>query len=399
MNPFATLLLFPFTPRRVDRAHEHTPIWRVYLIHWLGLIVLGIVAFAVHQLWRIAYGDFATPLSWFFYDPNAGAIGALVVVAGEVVFLAVASIMTCWAGRDEPPADSWRFSVRVSWLYAAHLSWVTGGIGVVVCIPDWSQPTLGPMLAIASIATVIVWSIVSYVRALTARAPIATSDTREPLCEWCGYNLFRIDEQGRCPECGRPVRESTNPDLRLPLTRRRDRLSWLAAWFRPEALFRSVCVHELSHRAVAYLLIALTTTVLTTTISLVGTIAAFDADTPTGDIIAIATVVGLTAGMVTAWTFLMLSSLTATVAGLLASRAAGRNRFTAALQVVMLAAGVFPPWTAFAVVSMVCIGFILPDRNMFPLVWVASLAANTLGAVFFAGAIIRRMKYVQYANR
>jgi hypothetical protein len=84
------------------------------------------------------------------------------------------------------------------------------------------------------------------------RAASVPAET-DQLCEGCGYVLNGLPEDGRCPECGKPLEESAATLRRDPDWEREDaagsRLrrfsrTTAAAIFRPTAFFRSLSVRR-----------------------------------------------------------------------------------------------------------------------------------------------------------
>lgn len=408
MNAVTTLCLFPFYPRRVALAHAQTPLSRVYLIHWLGMMVLGALLVGLDFFFALVAGGHgvpATPAIW--KDAQSAAVAIVVTICGEAVFVVVASFMTCWAGRDEPIAETWHFALRVSWLYVAHLIWVVGICGTTMMTantqnfrgfdPSWL------LLTVTVIAGMIIWSIVSYLRALTVPrdSPVPAAD---PLCEWCGYNLAHLDPAGRCPECGRPIADSTDNSPRKSVDQDYKNINWQDAdliansWFDAERVFREITTRDRARRGVRMVVVSiiLTAVVGGSTFAVAITIATGESAPAWAYFM-----ITIVCGPFVAFWLLMIISGSATIQGYHASRRAGRNRFNAAFNVEAFTSGALTLWVACATISMgiyMVVGDRL-DRLEDQLLKASWFAANAIVVVLYSGAITRRVKYVQFANR
>jgi hypothetical protein len=112
-----------------------------------------------------------------------------------------------------------------------------------------SQPFLlrhgeGAILLVAILVTY--WFLWSLIRAIAAPRP-EPPIRRDPMCEFCGYNLIATPIDSRCPECGQPAVDSLGDRLRPgpPWEHRATIGTWRAlsqtiklAVFRPKALGR-----------------------------------------------------------------------------------------------------------------------------------------------------------------
>ncbi len=395
MNAFSTLLLFPFQPRRVALAHARTPMLQVYLIHWLGVACLAWLVIATGSVESFAIAFRFNPAWYVLGDLYAALI--LMLLAGEAVFLAVATLMTCWCGADEPVSESWRFAVRVSWLYVAHLWWVAGGVALMLhAIAHWDLNNGNGVLLLTTLALVIVWSIASYVRALTVDRP-REHRTVDPLCEWCGYNLSHLDIAGRCPECGRPIapsvadgtRRSINALYRGPanfvLT------CGLAVFRSPEPLLRSITTGERSRLLVKTVVVSLAATAAAGGGGFVLAILIFRGLPDPLRWLFFFPIVALLIGLLVAWCYFVLASGAVSLIGLATSRRCRRNRLNAAFQLVALTSWIYPLWAG---VGTFTLTRVRSDR--IATVW---FYTNLALAVVYLLICVRRMKYLQYANR
>ncbi len=400
MNPVKTLILFPFRPRAVMRAHRDSSLARIYGIHLLGLIALWAIAWSsgLEQQLRDE-GVIDRQVSSIAGSPE---ILAITFVVGELIFTAVATVMTCWAGGDESVRDSWLHALRCSWLYVAHLWWlalVTYALGYIM--DRWvNGPALGLPLLFCY-GAIIVASIVSYLRALTVDRP-RHKEHHEPNCEWCGYNLSHIDEGGLCPECGTSIPESLKATPRRPLELRTDRMlmdflkySWISL-FDSETCFRNMAASIIARSAVVVLGVWITVIAAMGGLGAVCTLLVVSG-APSGTFIE-STLVVLNAatnvGMFVAWCFFIIATFVATFLGWTTSRRVGRNRLAAAFQVVACTAGVLPLWAGMGTAVFVyCLNF-ARGPALVPY-W---FGVNGLIFVLYTLFIASRMKYVQYAN-
>ncbi len=205
MNAIQSLILFPLRPTQMAQAHAQTDLGRVLRIHAWGMIVLGLVFVALDGFANYYHNNHFRPRGTMevLTDFDALCIAVLVIAGGEGVFIAVASCMTCWASRNEPAGESWRYAIRISWLFVAHLWWVVGIGGFIIIISEPRQ-AFGLIPGFMGMTMIIVWSIVSYLRALTARErpiePAASADDSDsPLTIPNGTNVDENPVRSRDP--------------------------------------------------------------------------------------------------------------------------------------------------------------------------------------------------------
>ncbi|NOS99956.1 MAG: hypothetical protein HOP29_04955 [Phycisphaerales bacterium] len=409
MNPIRALLLFPFRPRRVALAFQHAPLWHVYLVHCLGMAAIAGVLAAV-DAWNSEgwsrRGDSVVLEIVSSYE--SVLIFLFVLLCGEMWFLCTALVMVCWAGREEPLRETWRYALRVGWLYTGDLFWV-----VVVWVIWLGYSALEPIrvsgrdfpMLIWTIVGTIIWSIVAYLRALTASrdSPLAVNrcdeshdsddPMNEPLCEWCGYLLVQIDPNGPCPECGRGVADSVANNARSPFGPSMS--SWTRSfrvWGGSERFFRQLAVNRRNGLGVVMMACS------TASGGIVGALAFIVGFMMVGEHVPdLHEMAGILTGMAgfIGWVFLMVVSLLASGLGVVASRRVGRNRQTAAWNVVAFFSPVLPVWSAIAMAMLP----ILNHARSTPLTFLWWLLGNVGVAILFGIMCGRRLPYVEYANR
>jgi predicted RNA-binding Zn-ribbon protein involved in translation (DUF1610 family) len=408
LNPIRTLVVFPFRPRRVALDHASTPLWKVYLVHVVGLVVLGI-GLAGFDTWAAGQPGANGPgvLHVITHDREAAFASVCVLVGGELTFALVAACMMAWAGRDESLRSTWGFALRVSWFYVSSLWWVCavflGGIavGTSLTVPHWLETTLVHMW-VAALSAVIVGSIVGYLRALSSRGTADTvPDDDTPTCERCGYDLSRTDVEGRCPECGTTVEQSMS--LREPAfsrSHRRSAADWVdtvepnRAVGRSERFYRAMAVNGLTREATTRLAIVLGVIAVASGGTFLGTMTARDMATgPFGIAVVVLVMVGMPMGFVA----FMLVSMVGSLVGWRASRRVGLNRLSAGL---LVSVSMSPAICAWFVVAVAILVVIVTGSGTFsaPIWFFVWLGANGVTAVIYASAALHRMTFVQYSN-
>lgn len=157
--------------------------------------------------------------SWWAPVLILGAIPLLQVV----VLLAATAVMPWCAGGDRA-SSVWRRSVKNAYWCTTAL--IPVSIIVAVAVSNnwtWIKNDLAVIL-LGLLVMAIVPAIPCRMLVTGAARYVGQPDgpafaPREPTCDDCGYTLFSLAVQGRCPECGLAVRDS------LPGGRRR-----LTAW-------------------------------------------------------------------------------------------------------------------------------------------------------------------------
>jgi hypothetical protein len=107
-------------------------------------------------------------------------------------------------------------------------------------------------LAICLLAAWVLWSLI---RAVATPRPVVLAIERDPMCEFCGYNLRMTPMESRCPECGVRVVKSVGEGVRggPPLTS--TATGWLRGYgqtvkwaaFEPRRLGRMLPTRERLH--------------------------------------------------------------------------------------------------------------------------------------------------------
>jgi len=245
----------------------------------LALCYLGESA-APSALWPISVKPFHRLCHLFEgldLAPNATVLWLL--VAGlllEVIFLPLAAVLMSWGSADESFAQSYLHALRRLWLHAGHLAIVVVALNAMSsrlyragerwktefesinpqpAYPrgaghgsdawhkyneaqrqyrsQWQRAAmdrpwcLRQQNAAGMIfrAILLTWYLVALLRALGASRPIRSTWNEDLTCQTCAYILTGVAMEGRCPECGQPVRDSLGSDARpgtLWQTRRRD---------------------------------------------------------------------------------------------------------------------------------------------------------------------------------
>jgi len=217
-------------------------------------------------------------ITWIFDGFEQNAVLTTLIVAGnflaiEAGMVLLGMLLAAWGARDEPLGRSLGFGIRRVWLCSTlgivpilavgglvgHLNHLNRRVAESLRLPAPAWPTelqqyqtdhpndleakarfqkaeaeflrvdrenaerrrkAKPLylrygdelitLAVLSSILLVGWSLL---RAVAAPRP-SRAPPRDPMCEWCGYNLTTIPMDSRCPECGRPVIESLGDAVR-----------------------------------------------------------------------------------------------------------------------------------------------------------------------------------------
>jgi hypothetical protein len=236
----AALLTAWILPATTARRTAHTSLLVAWSVHLFaaGLTFL-VVVFLVgwNDAGAASWYAFADALDSLIRDAKRELryVGHLFVlsvvltaVAIELGLAMIALFIAPWGARDEPIRASRRHALHRVWISNGQIPFAVAAVGIVaICAPptDWSGPFAVQCGFIAAL-----WLIWGVLRSVGAKRNVPPVD-RPPLCEWCGYNLYTISMDSRCPECGRPVIDSLGPNVRpgTAWERRRNR-GVTAAW-------------------------------------------------------------------------------------------------------------------------------------------------------------------------
>ena len=319
--------------------------------------------------------------------------------------------------------------MRTVWLHTGHLGLATAfflglmvlgesaqyqpGTSSLARTPHWLVlwfSLAGQYIYPTAFVTAVVWYVWALLRAMTTRL-LADEDPSPPLCDACGYNLSHHEMSARCPECGRAVALSLGGEVRSPVgwgpfgKRYRPTPFWRAtvqAWSKPAEFFMGVSTSRGLDSAGRFLLNHLLLSCVGAAAGLVGTFSILlhsDFVRQPGELTFYMTCFGA----FLATCFAALASLTAAIAGLVVSRQDRRNRIGACRQVACFCAGLFPVWaftfTASFVVLMVIVDSL---RGGGPwggvLTMLAVFGSHVLFLALYLSGVLRRIRYVRYAN-
>ncbi|MGD2109060.1 MAG: hypothetical protein PVI86_06675 [Phycisphaerae bacterium] len=250
-------VMAPLFPATTAQRTMHITLTRVWVMHVAALLLTAVVVFFLLALegsldarGRVVYncglilGHLADEIG-----RDAGFVLLItlgVMLACELVFLALAVMAMPWGAADERVGDSFRASLARTWLRTPHLALVVLLAGLsIIGFAEWAKALwnqdypfgslwvllaeFAPVHTCFALAGWLLWGLLRSVGAPRDLVPFA----RPPLCETCGYNLTTIPMEGRCPECGDGVVASLGVDARCGAPwERREALGPVEAWSR-----------------------------------------------------------------------------------------------------------------------------------------------------------------------
>ncbi|MCZ6682146.1 MAG: hypothetical protein O7B26_03115 [Planctomycetota bacterium] len=211
----------------------------------------------------------------FMRYPLITSLATLGIIAlVEVSFALLAILVAAWGAHDEKLRSSFYHSLKLTWLHSARAPIIVLCCGVILLnffridaqkrqgyYPSWPISPTAPTgndpkamkdykdamalyqkefaeaveqqqmswdnyrrslpwyvrhsetIAFLFVWAFVVWVFWSLLRMVGARPP-PMPVARPPTCEWCGYDLTGTANDGRCPECGRAVRDSLGVHVR-----------------------------------------------------------------------------------------------------------------------------------------------------------------------------------------
>jgi len=207
----------------------------------------------------------------------------------------------------------------------------------------------------------ILWALFRAVGIRRQKVPVS----RDPMCEFCGYNLIGTAVDSRCPECGQWVTASLGDDVRAgsPWDRRHEVGLWRAWWrccvdavFRGRHLGRQLRINPPSHAGRGFLLMHLVPIFLIGGIGIALCIMISEGtDVLTEENGVIVWGVAPVVGYFSSLTALVLALLSASLVGMIYTVQRQRNLLPAAMQVASYLGGYLVAWACFASVCSVIV--------------------------------------------
>ncbi len=235
-------IFFPLFPKTIGKYWLGASLLQASLVGLFSLIMGGLWAYGVmafsavkaaQPVFRAGARSWTMasvletarklPSTWLDVFHQYAVMDKIAAVVGMGLFLAVIVLLPFFVllpfaarpGKNSPCVRHVARTVLLG-LGAAHL-WGAALVGTYIAALSTATDQTIEMILFA-IAGLIVWTFAALVRVvrLDYRGPADGPEPHDPWCDACGYNLIATDAAGRCPECGRPVVESTGAHTRPP---------------------------------------------------------------------------------------------------------------------------------------------------------------------------------------